>query len=146
VDNVIDKVEHLISLALNPEASLEESRTAAVTAIKIIQEYDLLRAVKEGVAATSSKRSLSRITQTEDLGEVVQLRGNLFIKFLIQESIQGRFPLSNAKVLTDQTIEEGLISPLQGDSFRVKLREFLRKKVNNGVLSSTKRGYSLRRS
>jgi len=146
VDNVIDKVEHLISLALNPEASLEESRTAAVTAIKIIQEYDLLRAVKEGVAATSSKRSLSRITQTEDLGEVVQLRGNLFIKFLIQESIQGRFPLSNAKVLTDQAVEEGLISPLQGDSFRVKLKGFLRKKVNNGALNSSTKGYSLKRS
>jgi hypothetical protein len=147
VDNPLDKVGDLIALALNSEVSPEESRTAAVLAIKIIQEYDLLRAVREcEVSTLPSKKEPLLEVQPEGLSEKVKARGNLFVKFLIQESIQGRFPVGSAKGLTAQAIEEGVIFRFQGEAFRPRMQRFLRKKANNGILISTRKGYSLKRS
>lgn len=47
-ENPLQKAKHLIGLALDDTSPLEERRTAAITAVKHIDKYDLLSRPFEG--------------------------------------------------------------------------------------------------
>lgn len=139
----LDKVQDLISLALDGNPDQSEARNAAMTAVKLIRKYDLL--VSEFVGRVRRNPGLTS-QKTQRLAEE---RANRAVSDLVKKSIIGEYPVIRATQITEDALSTGDITQSQRDTFYHQLRGFLLSKVRHGVLvskSGWQGGYQLARS
>jgi hypothetical protein len=141
----LDKVQDLISLALDGNPNQEEARNAAMMAVKIIRTHGLLVGEFEpGKIRRSTDRILLRKVQ-----RLAEDRVNRTVSELVRKSIVGEYPLIRATELAEDAVSLGEIPQGQWDIFYKQLRVCLLSKVRHGVLvskSGWKGGYQLARS
>jgi hypothetical protein len=140
----LDKVQDLISLALDGNPDQEEARNAAMTAIRLIRKHDLLVGDFEvGRVRRSPGRISSQKTQ-----RLAEERVNRTVSELVKKSILGEYPLIKATELAESAIFSGEITQGQWDTYYKQLRVCLLSKVRHGVLvskSGWQGGYQLAR-
>lgn len=141
----LDKVQDLISLALDGNPDQAEARNAAVTAVRLIRKHDLLVTDFEvGKVRRSTGRIASQKTQ-----RLAEERVNRAVSGLVNKSIIGEYPMLRATQLAEEAVESGEITQGQWDTYYKQLRVCLLSKVRHGVLiskSGWQGGYQLARS
>ena len=141
----LDKVQDLISLALDGNPDQEEARNAAMTAVKLIRKHDLLVSfIEVGRIRRSPGRVSSQKTQ-----RMAEERANRAVSDLVKKSIVGDYPMIRATQITEDAIASGEITQDQRDTFYNQLRVCLLSKVRHGMLvskSGWQGGYQLARS
>jgi hypothetical protein len=141
----LDKVQDLISLALDGGANQEEARNAAMQAVRLIQKHDLL-------ASTVPVRKLRRTTEivsAQKTKKLAEEKANQVVSDLVRRAILGDFPIIRATQIAEEMHQIGAITQDQKDTFYKQLRVCLLAKVRHGVLISKtgwQGGYQLARS
>lgn len=140
----LEKVQDLITLALDDSHNREEARNAAVQAIKLIRKHDLL-------VGEVPVRRLRRTTE-EVLGhkikKLAEEKANQVVSDLVKRAIIGDFPVIQASQITNDMHAKGDLSQDQKELFYKQLRVCLLTKVRHGVLvskSGWQGGYQLAR-
>ena len=141
----LDKVQDLISLALDGNPDQAEARNAAMTAVKLIRKHDLLVTDFE---VGKVRRSTGRIT-SQKTQRLAEERVNRAVSGLVNKSIIGEYPMLRATQLAEEAVASGEITQSQWDTYYKQLRVCLLSKVRHGVLiskSGWQGGYQLARS
>jgi len=141
----LDKVQDLISLALDGNPDQAEARNAAITAVKLIRKHDLLVIDFEVGKVRRSPGQLSS-KKTQRLAEE---RVSRAVSGLVNKSIIGEYPMVRATQLAEEAVSSGEITQSQWDTYYKQLRVCLLSKVRHGVLvskSGWQGGYQLARS
>ena len=141
----LDKVQDLISLALDGNPDQAEARNAAITAVKLIRKHDLLVIDFEVGKVRRSPGQLSS-KKTQRLAEE---RVSRAVSGLVNKSIIGEYPMVRATQLAEEAVSSGEITQSQWDTYYKQLRVCLLSKVGHGVLvskSGWQGGYQLARS
>lgn len=118
------KVQHLMALATDNGASSEEARTAAVLAIRLIRENNLLAAKKQPYE------------QLAEIRESAEQEAADFIKILKKKARKKQYPLLSAAQIVNMAVEMGEISPEEKDYFLKYFRKALRYYIDQGILGS----------
>lgn len=155
---VLDRIKKLMALTTSPFE--EEARTAAVTAVRLIVEHNLLvksmprRVVKheedeEGVDATISdifRRAREKKPGPAPRQGMAALKQcafdkcDRFVSFLEKKSELGEYPVFSAVRIADKAVKDGQVNALDRAKFHYYLQMALRLQVVSGVLRSVK-GY-----
>jgi hypothetical protein len=141
----LDKVQDLISLALDGGPNQEEARNAAMQAVRLIQKHDLL----VGVVPVRKLRRNPEGFSMQKTKKLAEERANQVVSDLVRKSILGDFPMIRATQITDEMHQSGVITQEQKETFYKQLRVCLLAKVRHGVLVSKNGwngGYQLARS
>jgi hypothetical protein len=141
----LDKVQDLISLALDSGPDQEEARSAALNAVRLIRKYNLLVSpIEVGKVRRSPGRVSAQKTQ-----RLAEERVNRAVSELVKKSIVGEYPMIKATELAENAIFSGEITHNQWDTYYGQLRTCLLSKVRHGVLvskSGWQGGYQLART
>lgn len=141
----LDKVQDLISLALDEGPNQEEARNAAMHAVRLIQKYGLL----VGTVPVRKLRHTPETISAQKTKKLAEEKANQVVSDLVKRSIVGDFPVIRATQITDDLHQSGIITQEQKDTFYKQLRVCLLAKVRHGVLiskSGWQGGYQLARS
>lgn len=141
----LDKVQDLISLALDEGAPQGEARNAAMQAVRLIREYDLL----VGTVPVRKLRRTTEIVSAQKTKKMAEEKANQVVSDLVKKSILGDFPVIQATQITNDMHQCGAITQEQKETFYKQLRVCLLAKVRHGVLvskSGWQGGYQLARS
>jgi hypothetical protein len=141
----LEKVQDLISLALDPSPNQEEARNAAMQAVRLIQKHDLLVSTFEVGRVRRSPGQISS-QKTQRLAEE---KANQVVSDLVRKAILGEYPVIQATILTEEAHRDQVITQDQRTTFYNQLRTCLLAKVRRGVLvskSGWQGGYQLARS
>jgi len=141
----LDKVLDLIALALDGNPNQEESRNAALTAVKLIRKHDLLISSVEVKRARRTPGQVSA-QKTQRLAEEW---ANRVVSDLVKKSILGEYPVVRATQITAEAYLKESLTQVQKSTFYKQLRVCMLAKVRRGVLvskSGWQGGYQLARS
>jgi hypothetical protein len=141
----LDKVQDLISLALDEGPNQEESRNAAMQAVRLIRKHDLL----VGTLQVRKLRRTPEIISAQRTKKLAEEKANQVVSDLVKKSILGDFPIIRATQITEDLHQSGVITGDQKETFYKQLRVCLLAKVRHGVLiskSGWQGGYQLARS
>jgi hypothetical protein len=140
----LDKVQDLISLALDSGPDQEEARNAAMSAVRLIRKYDLLVSPVEVGKVRRNPGLAAQKTQ-----RLAEERVNKAVSELVRKSIIGEYPMIKATELAENAIASGEITHSQRDTYYGQLRTCLLSKVRHGMLvskSGWQGGYQLART
>jgi len=125
VSAILEKVNKLMALA--DSSSLEESRTAAVLAIKLIREHGLLQ-------LPDNHNETKPRTHREGLRHMAEAKAGRFVEFLRRKADAGTFPVFQSRTLVDRAVEDGSLRGEDRDVFSYYLRKALREFIVAGAL------------
>lgn len=141
----LEKVQDLISLALDEGPNQEESRNAAIQAVRLIRKYDLL----VGVVPVRKIRRATEVVSAQRTKRLAEEKANQVVSDLVKKAILGDFPVVRASQITEDMHHSGAITQEQKETFYKQLRVCLLSKVKHGVLiskSGWQGGYQLART
>jgi Protein of unknown function (DUF2786) len=128
----LDKVQDLISLALDEGPNPEEARNAAMQAVRLIHKHDLL----VGVVPVGKLKRITEVTSMQKIRKLAEEKANQVVSDLVRRSILGDFPVVQATQITNDMHQSGAITQDQKEVFYKRLRVCLLTKVRHGVLIS----------
>jgi hypothetical protein len=155
------KARKLIALAVCPGAGIEESRTAALAAVRLIDQNKLLDTVpvrsvqaevhqpKAPQKRTSRKRGPSKPETSKgpapprspaELQQVAWRKAEKIVMFLRDIASSGEFPGFTVENLADKVLRSLEVHTSNADDFRKYLSVALAKKAKDGDLNETLRG------
>jgi hypothetical protein len=140
----LEKVQALITLALDDSNNREEARNAAVQAIKLIRKHDLL----VGEIPVRKLRRAPEDFLIYKIKKLAEEKTNQVVSELVKRAIVGDFPVISAIQITNAMCAEGAFTQDQKDIFYAQLRRCLATKMRHGILISNlggKKGYQLAR-
>lgn len=140
----LEKVQDLITLALDDSHNPEEARNAAVQAVKLIRKHDLL----VGEVPVRRLRRTPADVLNHRLKKLAEEKANQVVSDLVKRAIVGDFPVIQATQVTNDMHAKGDLTQEQKDIFCNQLRVSLLTKVRHGVLvskSGWQGGYQLAR-
>jgi hypothetical protein len=141
----LDKVQDLITLALDEGPNQEEARNAAIQAVRLIRKHGLL----VGEVQVKKLRRTTEVVSTQRTKRLAEEKTNQVVSDLVKRSILGDFPIVRATQITEDMHQSGVITGEQKETFYKQLRVCLLAKVRHGVLvskSGWQGGYQLARS
>lgn len=141
----LEKVQDLISLALDGGPNQEECRNAAMQAVRLIRKHDLL----VGEFSVKKLRRTTEIVSAQRTKKLAEEKARQVVSDLVRKSILGEFPIIQATQVTEDMHQSGVITGDQKETFYKQLRVCLLEKVRHGVLvskSGWQGGYQLARS
>ena len=167
MDSPLERARKLITLAVNPGAEVEESRSAAAAAVRLIHQHDLLK--RESIFHPFGSRINSSYVSPprpapapptvkkpespeiprrnrQELRELVQEKVGRFITFLCKKAKVGENKRYSSVYLTDKAITNKELHPKDRVVFHHYLSVALAARVKEGILQSKaggNGGYSL---
>lgn len=135
------KVQNLINLALDMGTTPEESRTAAYTAVKLIQKHCLLPGLIPAPAAApdhtpSTPPPTPQRCRGAAMAVFAEIKVSRLITYLEGKALEGEYPRYTVKRLVALAIKHGEIHPDDHKSYKFHLRRVLQRKVREGVMTS----------
>jgi len=147
MDAPLVTVQKLIGLALNPGAGVEESRNAALAAIRIIHRHNLLSTTPPRKRVRKPKNPEPvQVMSREEIRLVAESKADLFVAFLVKKAILGKFPCFSSRAIAEQALQDGKVHSANRHVFFYYLKQALSLKVKQGILrakSGSKGGYHL---
>ena len=145
------KVQSLINLALDLGTTPEESRTAAYTAVRLIQKHSLIPGLlPPPTPAPNPTQHTQTATPNRCNGAAMayfaESKVARLITYLQTKSFVGEYPRYTVKRLVALAVKHGEIHPEDHRSYQFHLRRALQRKVREGILismTSHKGGYQL---
>lgn len=147
MNSPLDTTKRLIALALNQGSGFEESRTAALAAIKLIDQHDLLRGKKiTSTRLPGEPRGSTSELSGDEMRVIAMRRVSQCIASLVRKSVLGSFPFITAKELVQQSLDSKEIYATHQNRLLTAIRKVLQDKTKHGVLNKVGKGeYQLAR-
>lgn len=138
MDSPNNKAKKLIALAMDPAASLEEARTAAYAAVRLIHHHGLLteclNQVEQEEPEPEPQEGPRQLTRAE-LRILVEKKVNRFLAYLFRKSSLDEYPRVTIRYLTEKSMRNGEIHANDRHVYAYYLRSALKEKVHSGILS-----------
>jgi len=137
--NILAKVQKLIALADSPVE--EESRNAAILAVRLIKQHDLLKQPESNVTSSKKLFKSSRRSR-EDLKFIAYMQAHTLLRVLGRKAKFDQYPFYSAGKLADRCVARGVIDWSERSAFYHSLTSVLKELVESGCLELVRgKGY-----
>jgi hypothetical protein len=165
MDSPFIKANKLIALALDSGAGVEEARTAAYAAVRLIHQHQLLkesqaddffrdiyssppppppkcgRQKKAKPKAKPKAKAKAKPKEPQQLSRAeirvfAEDKADRFVSFLVKKSIIGEFPCLTARYLTEKALKNNEVHSLDRHIYHYYIQKALQSRVKSGLLGS----------